>query len=48
MLNEINVSDLLRERKGIHVTKKVDFTEITKEMVVKQWFLMLCFIRKMR
>lgn len=46
MLNEIHFSDLLRKRKGIHMTKKVGFTEITKEMVARQWFLMLCFIRK--
>lgn len=45
--NEINFSDLLR-RKGIHVTKKVGFTEIAKEMVAAQGFLMLCFIRRMR
>lgn len=45
--NEINFSDLLR-RKGIHVTKKVGFTEIAKDMVAAQGFLMLCFIRRMR
>lgn len=28
------------------MTKKVGFTEITKEMVARQWFLRLCFIRK--
>lgn len=27
---------------------KVGFTEITEEMVAGQWFLMLCFIRRMR
>lgn len=36
-----------KEKKG-DSRDKVDFTEITKETVVRQWFLMLCFIRKMR
>lgn len=45
MLNEINVSNLLR-KKGIHMTKQVSFIEITKEVVARQWFLMLSFIRK--
>lgn len=28
------------------MTKQVGFTEITKEVVARQWFLMLSFIRK--
>lgn len=48
MSNEINFSDLLRKRKRIHMTKKVGFTEIAKEMVAVQGFLMLCSIRRMR
>lgn len=44
MLKEINLSDLLRKKRGIHMTKKV--VGFNKEMVARLWFLMLCFIRK--
>lgn len=33
-MNNKIFSDLLRKRKGIHMTKKVGFTEITKEINV--------------